>query len=58
MSEGVLTHIRRAIQEGRFEFTDHLLEEAIADDLTTDDVLTVLLTGVLDSTYSDDLRGT
>jgi hypothetical protein len=45
------------VREGRYEFTDHLLEEAAADGLTTDDVLEVLLTGALDSTYSDDPRG-
>jgi len=57
MSDGVLLRIRRAIQNGRYVFTDHVLEEAEADNLTTDDVLQVLLTGDLDSTYSDDPRG-
>ncbi len=57
MSEEVLIRIRRAVHEGRYEFTDHLLEEAAADGLTTDDVLGILLTGALDSTYSDDPRG-
>jgi len=49
--------IRRAVGEGRYDFTDHVLDEAAADSLTTDDVLHVLRTGVLDSTYSDDPRG-
>ena len=57
MSDGVLLRIRRAVQNGRYVFTDHVLEEAEADNLTTDDVLQVLLTGDLDSTYSDDPRG-
>lgn len=57
MSEGVLTRIRRAVGEGQYVFTDHLLEEAAADGLTTDDALNVLLTGMLDSIYNDDLRG-
>ena len=37
--------------------TDHALEEADADDLTLDDILKVLLTGDLDSVYTDDPRG-
>jgi hypothetical protein len=50
VSEEVLIRIHRAVGEGRYEFTDHLLEEAAADGLTTDDVLGILLTGALDST--------
>jgi hypothetical protein len=57
VSEGVLIRICRAVREGQYEFTDHLLEEAAADGLTTDEALEVLLTGALDSTYSDDPRG-
>lgn len=57
MSDGVLLRIRRAVQNGCYVFTDHVLEEAEADNLTTDDVLQVLLTGGLDSTYHDDPRG-
>ncbi len=57
MEKGILTRIRRAIRDGRYDFTDHLLDEAAADGLTTDDILDVLWTGTLDSTYSDDLRG-
>ena len=57
MSDGILLRIQRAVRDGRYVFTDHLLEEAEADNLTTDDVLHVLLTGDLDSTYSDDRRG-
>ncbi|MBN1311719.1 MAG: DUF4258 domain-containing protein [Anaerolineae bacterium] len=57
MTEEILIRIRRAVREGRYDFTDHLLEEAAADGLTTDDVLHVLLAGALDSTYGDDPRG-
>ena len=56
MNQSILLRIRRAITEDRYEFTDHLLDEAQADHLTTDDVLHVLLTGALDSTYSHDSR--
>jgi hypothetical protein len=38
--------------------TDHALEEADEDDLTLNDILSVLLNGDLDSTYTDDPRGT
>ena len=58
MAASILTRIRRAVREKRHRFTDHALDEADADDLTEGDVLGVLLTGELDSTYSDDLRGT
>ena len=58
MSEGVLNRIRKAVQENRYQMTDHALEEADADDLTLDDILNVLLNGELDSTYTEDPRGT
>src|SRR4051812_37354659 len=58
MSESVLIRIRKAIHDGNYDFTDHALEEAENDELTADDILTVLLTGSLDSTYADDPRGT
>lgn len=58
MGQGILIRIRRAVREQRYRFTDHALDEADEDDLTEEDVLHVLLTGDLDSTHSDDLRGT
>jgi hypothetical protein len=58
LGQGVLIRLRRAVREGRYDFSDHVLEEVASDDLTTDDVLHVLLAGDLDSTYSDDPRGT
>ncbi len=57
MSSSVVTSIRRAVREKRYQMTDHALEEADADDLTLDDILNVLLNGDLDSTYTDDPRG-
>jgi hypothetical protein len=57
MTAEILTRIRRAVREKRYQMTDHALEEADADDLTLDDILDVLLNGDLDSTYTDDLRG-
>ncbi|HRL14691.1 MAG TPA: DUF4258 domain-containing protein [Aggregatilineales bacterium] len=57
MTDDVLTRIRRAVREKRYQMTDHALEEADADDLTLDDILKVLLTGDLDSVYTDDPRG-
>lgn len=57
MSAEVLVRIRQAVREKRYQMTDHALEEADADDLTLDDILNVLLSGELDSTYTDDPRG-
>ena len=57
MSDGILTRIRRAVREKRYQVTDHALEEADADNLTLDDILDILLNGDLDSTYTDDPRG-
>jgi hypothetical protein len=57
VSDGILTRIRRAVREKRYQVTDHALEEADADDLTLDDILDILLDGDLDSTYTDDPRG-
>jgi hypothetical protein len=55
--EGILLRIRRAVREQRYLMTDHALEEADADNLTLDDILHVLLTGEIDSIYTDDPRG-
>lgn len=57
MSSSVLVRIRRAVRERRYQVTDHALEEADADNLTLDDILQVLLSGDLDSVYTDDPRG-
>ena len=58
MSAGILTRIRRAVHEKRYQMTDHALEEADEDGLTLDDILEVLLSGDLDSIYTHDPRGT
>ena len=53
-----IQRIQRAILEGNYEFTDHVIEEAYADDLSLQDVVDVLLQGDIDSIYTDDPRGT
>lgn len=58
MSDEILAQIRQSVREKRYQMTDHALEEADDDDLTLDDILDVLLNGDLDSTYTDDPRGT
>lgn len=58
MSAEILARIRRAVREKRYQMTDHALEEADADNLTLDDIVFTLLNGELDSTYTDDPRGT
>ncbi|TVR23072.1 MAG: DUF4258 domain-containing protein [Anaerolineaceae bacterium] len=58
MSAEIIARIRSAVREKRYQITDHALEEADDDDLTLDDILDVLLNGELDSTYTDDPRGT
>lgn len=57
MSKGILKRIRRAVREDRYIITDHALEEADNDGLLVEDIVEVLLTGDLDSTYTDDPRG-
>jgi hypothetical protein len=58
MSDEALARIRRAVRDNQYLMTDHALEEADADNLTLDDIIHVLLNGDLDSTYTDDPRGT
>ena len=57
MNRGVLRRIRRAVRESQYQMTDHALEEADADTLTLNNIRNVLLNGDLDSTYTDDPRG-
>ncbi|MHB8626872.1 MAG: DUF4258 domain-containing protein [Aggregatilineales bacterium] len=52
-----IIRIRRAVRRGKYEFTDHALIEAYADGLRQRDAIDVLLTGALDSAYTDDDRG-
>lgn len=58
MHAEILARIRQSVREKRYQMTDHALEEADDDDLTLTDILNVLLYGELDSTYTDDSRGT
>jgi len=57
MQSDILARIRKAVREKRYQITDHALEEADNDNLTLDDIVDVLLHGVLDSAYTDDMRG-
>ena len=57
MNREILRRIRRAVREGRYQITDHALEEADADHITLKDIQNVLLKGDLDSSYTDDPRG-
>lgn len=57
MTENVLKQIRQAVRDKRYQISDHALEEADADALTLNDILTVLSHGDLDSSYTDDPRG-
>lgn len=58
MSAGILKRIQRAVRKGNYLFTDHALEEADDDGILAQDIIEVLLTGDLDSEYTDDPRGT
>ena len=49
--------IRRAIREGRYEFTVHALEEMDEDDLNESDVRYGILHGEISSELTDDPRG-
>ena len=53
-----LRRIRRAIREGRFEFTVHALEEMDEDDFEETDVRHAILNGSLGGELTDDPRGT
>lgn len=53
-----IKRIRRAIREGRYEFTVHALEEMDEDDLTEADVRHTVLHGDISAELTDDPRGT
>lgn len=57
MSDEIIARIRRAVRDNQYQMTDHALDEADADALTLDDIVSVLLNGGLDSIYTDDPRG-
>ena len=52
-----IKRIRRAIREGRYEFTVHALEEMDEDDLNESDVRYGILHGEISSELTDDPRG-
>ena len=52
-----IKRIRRAIREGRYEFTVHALEEMDEDDLDESDVRYGILHGEISSELTDDPRG-
>ena len=52
-----IKRIRRAIREGRYEFTVHALEEMDDDDLDESDVRCGVLHGEISSELTDDPRG-
>ena len=52
-----IKRIRRAIREGRYEFTVHALEEMDEDDLDESDVRYGVLHGEISSELTDDPRG-
>jgi hypothetical protein len=51
-----IKRIRRAIREGRYEFTVHALEEMDEDDLDESDVRYGILHGEISSELTDDPR--
>jgi len=52
-----IKRIRRAVREGRYEFTVHALEEMDEDDLDESDVRYGILHGEISSELTDDPRG-
>jgi hypothetical protein len=44
VKQDILTRIRRAVRFGRYQITDHALEEADDDGLMLDDIRHILLT--------------
>jgi len=52
-----IKRIRRAVREGRYEFTVHALEEMDEDDLDETDVHFAILHGEISSELTDDPRG-
>jgi hypothetical protein len=57
VKQETLNRIRRTVRSGRYQITDHALEEADDDSLTLDDIRHVLLAGGLAAIYTDDPRG-
>lgn len=52
-----IRRIRRAIRQGRYQFSSHSLEEMDDDDLGEADVRKVILDGAIIAELTDDPRG-
>ena len=52
-----IKRIRRAVREGRYEFTVHALEEMDEDDLGETDIRYAVLHGEISAELTDDPRG-
>ena len=57
MSRRIMQRIRRAVRQGRWEVTEHALEEAEADGFDAADIHRVLLAGEIRMVYTHDPRG-
>ena len=55
--QAIENKIRKAVREGRYIITDHVLEEAKNDSLMIEDIVTVLLNGILLDVFEHDPRG-
>lgn len=53
----IVERIRRAVREGRWEVTEHALEEAEADGFDAADIRRCLITGAVRMAYTHDARG-
>jgi hypothetical protein len=54
----VISRIKSAVREGRYEITEHAIEEAEADDFDPLDLRHAILGGYLVRRYTRDLRAT
>lgn len=57
MSADILARIHAAVRGKQYQITDHALDAADDDNLSIDDILSVLMDGDLDSIYTHDPRG-
>ena len=52
-----MARIRRLVEEGRYEISNHALDEALEDDLHRLDIESAILTGSLQRAQKGDKRG-
>ena len=57
MPSRALTRIKRLVEEGLYEVSDHALDEALQDDFHRVDIESGILTGTVMKTQKDDKRG-